>query len=288
MSQMNPIDRWSRPMELSIDFEVFDRLPRNVDYRYEYYDDRAHIGPRPRSSDAVLFLSPREAGPEPVDELDPDRATVRTLADSDWEVFPRIFAASLRLVAPFATLDEAERRQAARDCLDWTRSGGDGPLVGAACMVALAGQGHVVGASLVTRPTGPRDGVLPGESIRDQPAPVGGDPRGGLAAPDLDLRGPVLRGSRDRLGPAPRDDDRALGPRRSRTGLDLPQWKRIEPPMALAERIPTPAGTALAPTMEAAETRRRAARPEAGGPRRPAGSARAGRGFGERGGLELR
>jgi GNAT superfamily N-acetyltransferase len=148
--QISPLGFWSRHLEIDIPIEIFERLPRDVDYRFEYYAEAAQISPRPRTSDAYLPL------PDPASRADdpaPPDLEIRPLADEDWQELPEIFAAAFALIAPFATLDEGSRLQAARDCLEYTREGGDGPLVPMACQVAIdPSDGGILGGALVTLP----------------------------------------------------------------------------------------------------------------------------------------
>ena len=77
--------------------------------------------------------------------------TVRRLEDRDWPRLPRVFAQSFGRVQPFASLGDRRRLKAATECLKVTREGGDGPLIEAACFIAMTSrQDDPVGALLVT------------------------------------------------------------------------------------------------------------------------------------------
>ncbi len=77
--------------------------------------------------------------------------TFRPLEDRDWPLLSRPFAGSFRRVQPFASLSDRRRLEAARDCLKFTREGGDGPIIQPACHVAWReGRQHPIGAILVT------------------------------------------------------------------------------------------------------------------------------------------
>jgi GNAT superfamily N-acetyltransferase len=141
------IDEWFEVIELAIPFERFLTLPRNPAYKYEYYDGRAVLSPRPKVYQAVLDVRP---GPvvEPLEACGPVR--VRPLAEGDWEPLPGLFAHAFHQVPPFVALDDDRRLAAARQCLAKTRGGGDGPLVAAASFVAVDAGGEPLGAALVT------------------------------------------------------------------------------------------------------------------------------------------
>jgi hypothetical protein len=47
-----------RQIELHLPFKEFLRIPRNSAYKYEYFDGRAVLSPRPKCYHAVLDLKP--------------------------------------------------------------------------------------------------------------------------------------------------------------------------------------------------------------------------------------
>ncbi len=127
-------------IRLTLSRDEFRRLPRHPAYKYEYIGGQACISPRPRHFHALLTLRRmpvsthvecRPCPPEAVDGLVP------------------LFAAAFRHTEPFAGLDESTRQEAARQALERTRTGGDGPWVHAASFVAVA-EGSPVGAVLIT------------------------------------------------------------------------------------------------------------------------------------------
>jgi hypothetical protein len=129
--------------------EDFDRLPRHPDYRWEYYDQALQIEPRIHTCEAYLALGPPAGQPLP-EHL--ERARIRPLADTDWKSLAPVFSGALADIPPFANLSDDQRRKAARDCLRYTRTRGDGELVVPACFVAedaRRGVG-VLGAILIT------------------------------------------------------------------------------------------------------------------------------------------
>ena len=148
------IDDWFDVIELPISIEQFHALPINPAYKYEYFDDRAVLSPRPKTYSALLNLDPRpDAGP--LAPWGDERYAVRPMRESDWDAFPPLFAAAFWRVAPFAGLGEQRRLEAARACLDKTRYGGDGPFIsGASVVLASLGDDSPVAAALITLQTG--------------------------------------------------------------------------------------------------------------------------------------
>src|SRR5690242_3037494 len=54
------IDRWFSEIELPLTFEQFKTLPTNPAYKYEYFDAKAWLSPRPKSCHVLLNLEPSE------------------------------------------------------------------------------------------------------------------------------------------------------------------------------------------------------------------------------------
>lgn len=133
-------DEWMPPLAFPVTLEQFHQLPRNPAYKYEYLGGQAHLTPRPKHYHALLHLGPIEA---------PEVLPVRPLQPSDWERMDVVFAAAFRSTQPFGSLPDATRLQAARQCLERSRTGGDGPLVEQACFVATD-EGLLRGAILIT------------------------------------------------------------------------------------------------------------------------------------------
>src|SRR5262245_30859201 len=115
---------WYRAQQVPLSAEAFVRLPRNPAFRYEYADGFGHLSPRPRTLNAVLDLT---AFPDSLSAA--EREDIRPLAASDWTAFPGVFAAAFAGTQPFASLDDADVLAAATECLDQTRTGGDGPMI---------------------------------------------------------------------------------------------------------------------------------------------------------------
>ena len=53
-------DSHFRCIELHLPFDEFQRIPRNSAYKYEYFDGRAVLSPRPKCYRAVLDLRDEE------------------------------------------------------------------------------------------------------------------------------------------------------------------------------------------------------------------------------------
>src|SRR5262245_25258753 len=133
---------WYRAIRLPISLDEFDRLPRNSAFQYEYEDSAALLSPRPQTLNALLSLRPLVV-PASVS------ASFRRLETGDWPALPALFAAAFHQVQPFAGLRDEDCRQASVECLEQTQTGGDGPLILPACLVAEA-HGSIRGAILIT------------------------------------------------------------------------------------------------------------------------------------------
>ena len=145
------LDRWFSVIKLPLSWRQFQQLPRNPAYKYEYLEKAAWLSPRPKFYGARLDLRPSEDGPQSEVEARNEVIRFRHLEDRDWPRLSRLFAASFDRVQPFASLSDRRRLEAARDCLNSTRDGCDGPIIRPACYVAAGAQhGHPVGAVLVT------------------------------------------------------------------------------------------------------------------------------------------
>lgn len=137
-------DQWMPHLKLALSVDEFDRLPRSSAYRYEYFDHTAWLTPRPKFYHARLDLERYTPGPS-------GESAIRPLADADWDNLPGLFAAAFSGIEPFACISDTQREEAARGCLQRTRTGGDGPLIERACRVALDPASAVpVGAVLLT------------------------------------------------------------------------------------------------------------------------------------------
>jgi hypothetical protein len=133
-------DDWMPFQKLPLTIEQFHRLPRNGAYKYEYIDGETWLTPRPKHYHALLDLRPLESA---------DAVPMRRLEADDWKKLEPIFAGAFHDIQPFGSLDDEARREAAKVCLERTRTGSDGPLIESACFVALD-EKRCVGAILIT------------------------------------------------------------------------------------------------------------------------------------------
>jgi len=135
-------------MRLPMSMKQFHQLPRNPAYKYEYFDDHAVLTPRPKGFNAILHLKPAEA---PAVLALSENVRIRGLHEQDWEALVKLFAWAFERVQPFASLGDKDRLKAARECLEQTRTGGDGPLMESASFVAASEtEDHPLGAILIT------------------------------------------------------------------------------------------------------------------------------------------
>jgi GNAT superfamily N-acetyltransferase len=137
---------WMPVVRLPISWEQFQQLPRNAAYKYEYFDGQALLSPRPRFYHALLSLAPLRKRPLTGAFADVE---LRPLQDNDWEALVPVFAGAFHGQQPFSGLDPERRKEAARRSLEFTRSGGDGPLIAPASFTAIE-RGFLIGAILVT------------------------------------------------------------------------------------------------------------------------------------------
>lgn len=141
-------DEWMPRLELPIDFEQFQQLPRNAAYKYEYFNERAWLSPRPRYYHALLDLA---AWAEQPLEGANRKAQIRPFRSADWEGLAPLFSAAFDRQQPFCGLDDDRALAAAHKALEHTRSGGDGPWIEQASFVATDGaSGPEIGAILLT------------------------------------------------------------------------------------------------------------------------------------------
>jgi GNAT superfamily N-acetyltransferase len=144
------LDRWFSMIKLPLSLRQFHQLPQNPAYKYEYIDNTAWLSPRPKYYSARLELRPGAmAMPAMVDAQ--ESIGFRRLGEEDWPRLSQLFAGAFSRIQPFASLSERRRLESARACLQYTRDGGDGPIIESACHVAF-GKEHerCLGAILVT------------------------------------------------------------------------------------------------------------------------------------------
>jgi hypothetical protein len=137
-------DQWMPTIELPITIEQFRQLPRNPAYKYEYLGGKAYLSPRARHYHAVLDLQRMPP---------PDNVAIRPARpDEFFELIP-LFCGAFRSIQPYGSLDDEIRKQAARQALERTRNGGDGPLIEQASFLALDKEKRpetTIGAILIT------------------------------------------------------------------------------------------------------------------------------------------
>jgi GNAT superfamily N-acetyltransferase len=141
-------DAWMPAIELALTWEQFHRLPRNAAYKYEYANNTAYLTPRAKHYHALLNLQP-VAGAALRNGA--DRLRIRRMREEDVAGLGPVFAAAFHRTQPFGSLDDATRAEAARQCLERTRTGGDGPWVREASFVAVTGEDRLpIGAIFIT------------------------------------------------------------------------------------------------------------------------------------------
>jgi hypothetical protein len=139
---------WMPRLRLPLTREQLQQLPRHPAYKYDHYDNEAWLNPRPRFYHALLDLLPLRDAPLLGASTE---VRLRPLRESDWAALVPLFAAAFRGQQPFASLGDVDRQTAARESIEHTRTGGDGPCIEKACFVAHApGSFTPLGATLVT------------------------------------------------------------------------------------------------------------------------------------------
>jgi GNAT superfamily N-acetyltransferase len=138
-------EEWMPYLELRITHQQFQQLPRQAGYAYSYFDGVAWLSPRPRYYHAILDLTALPTPPPAVPGF-----STRPLSLEDWTGLPPVFASAFARQLPFSGIDADNRLRAARQSLDQTRRGGDGPLIPSACHVATTPDGNLLGGALAT------------------------------------------------------------------------------------------------------------------------------------------
>jgi hypothetical protein len=131
-----------RRIELPISIEEFFRLPKNAAYKYEYFDKKAVLTPRPKTHTAVLDLKPTEVSTE---------FDLRPICRAEIAGLVKLFHHCNLRTQPFASLDEKACNVAAQDAIDRVVKDDDGPLVEQACVQVFSSKfDGPIGAALVT------------------------------------------------------------------------------------------------------------------------------------------
>ena len=137
------VEEWMPPLQLPLSPTQFVQLPRNAAFKYTYHDGLAWIHPRPQYYHALLSLPcPALEGVAVV--------SLRHFSPRDWVPLTDLFAEAFAAHQPFAGVEEPARRVAAREALDRTADGGDGPWIERASFIASDESGRILGAVMIT------------------------------------------------------------------------------------------------------------------------------------------
>jgi ribosomal protein S18 acetylase RimI-like enzyme len=82
-----------------------------------------------------------------------DDLSVRQLSEDDWDRLPELLESAHGFDPPFSLMEEPSSTRAARKCIEFLHSGGEGELIETACKLATeAGDQHaLLGAVIVTK-----------------------------------------------------------------------------------------------------------------------------------------
>lgn len=140
------MDNYYRQIELPISIDEFRILPQNAAYKYEYFDSRAVLSPRPKTFTAVREI-PGELLRDSLWPVD-----IHSLPPAEIPTLGQLFTAAMWSTQPFASLEPNAADAAAADCLDKTIAGNDGPIIESACFRATDPRqdSHLIGGILVT------------------------------------------------------------------------------------------------------------------------------------------
>jgi GNAT superfamily N-acetyltransferase len=165
------IDRWFRPVRVAMSFDSFERLPWHPAYKFEYWEGQLRISPRWQSHSVFLELTPPETR---LSVNDLGLVTIRPLISSDWEALSEPLSEAFEDIPPLGMLGSRRRFWAARDWLQSTREGSEGPPIESACVVAVDREDStaLVGALLVTLMTGWARSMYSGQRLRVLPPPA--------------------------------------------------------------------------------------------------------------------
>ena len=196
-------DEWMPPIQLPLTLEEFRQLPRNAAYKYEYLNKTAYLSPRPKYYHALLEMRSLES-----DEL----IEICPLHAEELSRLDRLFADAFRYIQPYGCLDDDTRLEAARQALERTRTGVDGPWIEQASFVAKIEE-KPVGAILITLL--PEGDPCDWESYHWTQAPPSQciELPAGASASHLDLRVAAPKGTRHRHGSAGCLGSRSARPR---------------------------------------------------------------------------
>ena len=152
------LNDWFVDFSMDLSWKSFCLLPRHPAYRYEYQQDRCRITGRPVYYHARLDLGKSRAICTADDSIAIEDCTQLTVVD--WAKLTLLFASAFSRTVPFSQLIKEDRPTAAKQTLERTRTGLDGPWVKAASHIIRSEEsGKPVGASLVT--------LLPSDDLVD-------------------------------------------------------------------------------------------------------------------------
>jgi ribosomal protein S18 acetylase RimI-like enzyme len=156
MANESPYWHGYRQIRLRISGWKWEHLPRHAAYKYEYFDGKALLSPRPRTVDMALDLA-KWQGIRPLakDEIQSrNMIRVRTITDADWPELTDTFYSAFSQEEPFKSFSRRRARAMAHACLDHTRRGGDDALIANACLLAERAAPDapkvILGAALIT------------------------------------------------------------------------------------------------------------------------------------------
>jgi GNAT superfamily N-acetyltransferase len=124
-------EEWMPVVKLALTPEEFQQLPRHPAYRYEYKPGEARLSPRPKHYHAILELAPSGQPRLP--------GSLRQATSADLALLAPLFAAAFQSTQPYAGLVSETRHGAARQALERTVGGGDGPWIQEASFAAWDG-----------------------------------------------------------------------------------------------------------------------------------------------------
>jgi GNAT superfamily N-acetyltransferase len=133
-------DHWMPTIRLALSPEEYRQLPRHSAYRYEYLNGEAILSPNTKHYHALLTLQPIELATNII---------TRPMQPGDLPVLEDVFASAFYRTQPYAGLDDETGMEAARAALERTRTGGDGPWIDQASVVAVT-DGRPYGAVFIT------------------------------------------------------------------------------------------------------------------------------------------
>jgi GNAT superfamily N-acetyltransferase len=138
MPEESPYWNCFRSMRFRVSWRKWQYLPRHPAYKYEYFDGQAQLTPRPKPVDMLLDLE-KWKGPKPLGSSDfqsHNMVRIRQITDADWPALIETFYFAFVSEEPFKSLSSHHAKRAARECLEFTRKGGDEKLIDGACLLA--------------------------------------------------------------------------------------------------------------------------------------------------------